>query len=161
MADPITLTFESSLRASRDAVWDWMTSVRGISLELKPFFRMTVPAGVESLADVQFEPDKPLFRSRVLLFGLLPIGYSDLTLLELTPGDGFVEQSPMASMDLWRHERRIQNASVGDTVTLVDRLTFEPKHARDVIAWFIRKVFEHRHRVLRANFGDAGVDSAA
>lgn len=161
VADPVILTFQSALRASGDAVWDWMTSVRGISLEMRPFFRMTAPAGVQSLADVEFEPGKRLFRSRVFLFGVVPIGYSELTLLELTPGDGFVEQSPMASMHLWRHERRIRKNAAGDTVTVVDRLTFEPKQAKRVVAWFIRKVFEHRHRVLRANFGDAGIDGSA
>src|SRR5215211_513005 len=107
----------------------------------------------------EFFGNRSLFRSRVFLFGLLPIGYSHLTLLELTPRDGFVEESPMTSMHLWRHERRIHDDSVGGTVTVVDRLTFEPKHARRVIAWFIGKVFEHRHRVLRANFAVAKAEA--
>jgi len=89
----------------------------------------------------------------VFLFGIVPIDYSDLTLLELTPGNGFVEQSPMGSMKLWRHERRIQTAHPGDVVTVTDRLTFEPGWASALVVRFIKKVFEHRHDVLRRHFG--------
>jgi len=153
MAEPVELFFESRLHASTGAVWQWITSVRGISAEMWPYFRMTAPPGMRSLQDVTFQPGKPLFRSRVFLFGFLPIDYSDLTLLELTPSEGFVEQSPMASMRLWRHERRIRTNPDGPGVILTDRLTFEPRWARGVVAWFLGKVFQHRHAVLRRHLG--------
>ena len=153
MAKPVTLVFESRLPATGAAVWEWITSVRGISTEMWPFFRMTVPRDIRSLADVDFHPGRRLFRSRVFLFGIVPIDYSDLTLLELTPGNGFVEQSPMGSMKLWRHERRIQTAHPGDVVTITDRLTFESRWASGLVVWFIKKVFQHRHAVLRRHFG--------
>jgi hypothetical protein len=35
---------------------------------------------------------------------------SDLTFLELEPGRRFLEQSPMLSMKLWRHERIVEPA---------------------------------------------------
>ena len=151
MSDPIRLTFTSELRAPASEVWAWITSVAGISSELRPFFRMSAPAGVRTLDDVEFRPGRVLFRSRVFLFGVLPVDHSDLTLVELVPGVGFVEQSPMGSMRLWRHERRIGRVSGG--VVLTDRLTFDPRHARPFVAWFIGRVFRHRHRVLRARFG--------
>jgi hypothetical protein len=126
--------------------------VSGISREMSPFFRMTAPPDFQSLADVRVEPGKRLFRSRVFLFVVLPIDYSDITLLELTPQQGFVEQSPMRSMRLWRHERRIESADSDDAVILIDRLTFEPRHARAFVGWFMNKVFRHRHAVLRKAF---------
>jgi hypothetical protein len=73
-------------------------------------------------------------------------------LLELERGRGFVEESPMGSMRLWRHERRIVDAPDPDAVVLSDRLTFEPRVARGLVRWFIRYAFTHRHAVLRAHF---------
>jgi len=160
MAEPVCLRFESTLPAPRERVWEWITSVRGISAEMWPWLRMTVPGAIRSIADVPATAGAPLFRSYVFLFGVLPIDYSDLTLLEIAAGDGFVEQSPMGSMRLWRHERRILPSPTDrSAVILVDQLTFEPRWASDVVRWFIRRVFEHRHRVLRAHFGAAGSPS--
>ena len=151
MSKMIELRFESRLGGSRQAIWEWITSIQGISAELWPFLRVTVPEGVESLADVDFQPGVPLFRGRVFLFGLLPVGYADLTLLELVPGEGFIEQSPHEAMKLWRHERRIESAPGGESV-LRDRLTFEPRWAPGLVSWFIKRVFQHLHAVLCRNF---------
>jgi hypothetical protein len=52
-----------------------------------------------------------MFTSWVFLLSFLPIDWVHLTLLELDEGRGFVEQSPMRSMKLWRHERRIDPTS--------------------------------------------------
>jgi hypothetical protein len=87
------LKFRSELRASRVDAWNWITSVKGISAELWPVLRMSMPRGVLSLNEIKFEPGHPLFRSQIYLFGVLPVDYSYLTLLELQPGVGFVEQS--------------------------------------------------------------------
>lgn len=160
MSDVISLCFESRLHAPKERVWEWITSIEGISAEMWPFFRMTVPKGVSSLNDVQVEPGVRMFRSYVFLFGILPIDYSDMTLLELNVGEGFTEQSPMGSMKLWRHERRIAPCpSDPDAVLLVDRLTFQPRMAGRLVGWFIRRVFVHRHEVLRANLGGARQDA--
>jgi ligand-binding SRPBCC domain-containing protein len=157
MSDPVSMRFESRLTAPAERVWAWITSIDGISAEMWPYFRMTVPRGLRSLADVQVTPGRPMFRSWVLLGGVLPIDYSDLTLLEMEPGRGFVEQSPMGSMALWRHERRIvTRPSDPGAVTLVDQLTFRPRMATGLTRWFIRRVFTNRHRVLRQNLGGAG-----
>lgn len=154
MRDLVTMRFESELQASADEVWTWMTSIHGISSEMSPYLRMTVPKGFLTLADAEFQPGKPLFRSWLKLFGVLPIDYSDLTLLTLDPGVGFIEQSPMGSMRLWRHERRIElMPGRPDSVVLVDQLTFSPRLARTLVAWFVRRFFAHRHWVLRRNFG--------
>ncbi len=156
MRNPFSIRFESRLMAPPERVWAWITSVKGISAEMWPYFRMTVPKDVESLADVQMQPGVRMFRSYVFLFGILPIDYSDMTLLELTPGSGFIEQSPMGSMKLWRHERYIAPCGSGSgAVVLVDQLTFQPRMARRLVGWFIGHVFTHRHKVLRANLDGA------
>jgi ligand-binding SRPBCC domain-containing protein len=147
----IELTFRSELHAPRDQMWAWIASVEGISRELWPVLKMTVPASIKNITDVHITPGQPLFRSWVLLFGVLPIDRSDLTLLHLEAGRGFVEQSPMISMALWRHERTLEERD-GRTI-LTDHLTFQPRLAKTLTRWFIRTVFTHRHNVLRRQFG--------
>jgi ligand-binding SRPBCC domain-containing protein len=152
------LTFCSELRASPERVWNWITSVDGISRELWPILRMTIPAHLRTLEDAHIEPGRRLFRSWVLLFGVLPIDRSDLTLLRLDHGKGFFEESPMLSMRLWRHERWIEAS--GDGSVLTDRLAFAPRFAAGVTRWFIRTVFTHRHAVLRRELGDVRANAA-
>jgi hypothetical protein len=114
---------------------------------------MTTPPHAERLTDLQVDLGSPLFTSWVLLFGVLPIDRVRLTLVELDEGHGFVEQSPMLSMKLWRHERRIEPSSKGSTLT--DTITLEPRFPASFAAWFFRKVFEHRHKVLTQKLGGA------
>jgi ligand-binding SRPBCC domain-containing protein len=157
MNNAISLRFESKLHGPASRVWGWINSIEGISAEMWPFFRMTTPKGIRSLSDMQIKPGVRMYRSYVLLFGVLPIDYSDITLVALDSGRGFVEQSPMGSMKFWRHERRILPClSDPSAVLLVDQLTFRPRMARRLVGWFIRHVFTHRHKVLRAHLGKAG-----
>lgn len=150
----ISLRFESRLHASREEVWEWITSVDGILAEMRPYLRMTTPKDLRSLNDIEVTPGEAMFRSRVLVFGFIPLGHSDMTLLEFEPGHGFVEQSPMGSMEKWRHERRIEPAPDDpEAVLLVDELSFRPRFAGRMVGWFIRRFFEHRHKVLRAALG--------
>jgi hypothetical protein len=131
-----------------------MTSVHGISTEMSPWFRMTTPPGVRSLADVQVPLGQLLFRSRVSLFGVVPLGHWDFTLTELTHERGFVEVSPSSLMHAWRHERRIDDcADDPGAIELSDSLRFIPRAAPHLIRWFLERFFVHRHRLLRARFG--------
>src|SRR5581483_7940017 len=138
----VELVFRSRLRAPRARVWDWMTSVDGISRELWPIMKMTVPRHLARIDDVRIEPGKRLFRSWVLLFGVVPVDRSDLTLVSLDPGTGFLEESPMLSMSLWRHRRTLE--AEGDATVLTDRLTFRPRFATPLVRWLIGTVFRHR-----------------
>lgn len=146
-----TLTFESKTTASPEQVWSWATSVAGILAELRPVARMTFPAGRANILDFDVELGQPLARSWILLFGFLPIERSDLTLVELDTGRRFVEQSPMLTMRLWRHERTIAPIPGGSSIT--DRLTFEPRLGGPIVEWFVAALFRHRHRVLRRRLG--------
>ena len=148
---PVYLEFSSRLAASTHEVWKWITSWKNISTEMWPYFRMTTPRGVTVIDDVTITLGTPLFRSRVYLFGFIRIDYSDVTLIEFSKGNGFVEQSPMGSMSLWRHERKIEGTTNGCILT--DILTFQPRRAERLVAWFIGRVFAHRHAVLRSRLG--------
>ncbi len=149
----IRLEFRSALKAPPPECWAWATSLAGITAELSPLMRMTAPEGVANILDLKVEPGKPLFRSRVYLFGVIPVDRSDLTLLEIEPGRRFQEQSPMLSMKLWRHERTIEPAQSGGSV-LTDRLEFEPRLFSGLVKRLIETVFTHRHKVLRRELGE-------
>lgn len=148
---PVELSFTSEVAASPAQAWQQVTSFEGISQELLPLLRMTIPQGAERISDADVTLGKPLFSSWLLLFGVVPVGRIRITLIELDPGAGFVEQSPMTGMRLWRHERRIIPAGSGCVIQ--DRLAFEPLLARGMTAWFVRTLFGHRHAVLRRKLG--------
>jgi len=151
MPEPIVLRFTSTLPAPREAVWQWITSWAGIRRETMPFFAMTAPRGMRSIAEVRVVPGQRLFRSVLLFGGLLPLDILDLTVIELRPGHGFTERSPMLSMKRWQHRREILDAP-GGAVELVDTLSFEPRLIRGLARWFVTRLFEHRHAVLRRAF---------
>ena len=92
----------------------------------------------------------------ILLGGVVPVDYSDLTLIALTPGRGFVEESPMGSMAYWRHERCIEDRSDAPGVIIVDRLRFRPRVAAIPALPLVRTLFRHRHAVLVRAFGGRG-----
>ncbi|MEK1904715.1 MAG: hypothetical protein AAAB13_02970 [Pseudomonas sp.] len=143
----IQLRFESTLPTTPEIAWRWVTEVRSLRREMRPWLWMSVPRGTRSLQDVPFEPGQPLFTSWLWLFGILPIGVSRLTLLELNPGTGFVEQSAMTGMRLWRHQRDIQASASGTRV--IDQLTVEPLLPAFLVKAFLHLFFASRHRALR------------
>lgn len=148
-----TLEFSTRVAASPAEVWSWMTSFDGIAKEMAPYMQMSAPKGVKRLADVKLVPGQRLFRSWITLFGIVPFDYSDLTLLSLEEGKGFVEQSPMGSMRLWHHERRITPLESTKGCTITDSLSFEPRFAAGISRRIVRAFFEHRHRQLKRHLG--------
>src|SRR6516164_3940548 len=103
----IDLRAASTLMVRRADLFRWITSVPGISAEMRPLWRLTAPEGIQDLADINIELGSPICTSRVYLFGFIPFGSWTMTLSELEVDRGFVEQSPSTFMKYWRHERRI------------------------------------------------------
>jgi hypothetical protein len=134
-------------------VWDRVTTPAGINDEMRPFLRMTIPRGIERLDLDSIEVGKPIGRSWILLFGLLPFDYDEVNLARFDPGEGFLERSAMLSQRLWEHERTLEPVAGGCEVT--DRVRWEPRIGlmasplRPAVGWF----FRHRHRRLLRHFG--------
>ncbi|MFX1273959.1 MAG: hypothetical protein ACFFBP_02355 [Promethearchaeota archaeon] len=150
--DTINLKFQTIVSAPIEEVWEWITSLKGIQKEMWPYFKMTAPKGIKNIKDLKVELGKVLFRSHIYLFGFLPFGHDDMTLIEYSEGKGFIEQSPMTSMELWRHQREIETVDTGTMIT--DQLTFKPRHASQLIGKFMRRVFRHRHDVIKKSLGN-------
>jgi ligand-binding SRPBCC domain-containing protein len=145
----------SRLEATADEVWEAASTPEGINDEFRPFFRMTFPDWVESLDPESVPLGRPLFRSWVLVLGVLPVDYDDITLLRIEPGRGFLERSRMLSQRSWEHERTLDSLDGGCLVT--DRVRFEPRTLaiERPTAAVVAAIFRHRHRRLRRRFGGA------
>jgi hypothetical protein len=153
--DGAELTFAIASRLAVDpaALWEHASSLDGVNRELAPLCRMTFPVHARRLTSDDVRLGERLFRSWILLGGVLPVDYDDLVLVRIEPGRGFLERSTLASQRLWEHERTLVPVAGGSELT--DRLRFVPR-----LRWMagpsravVRFLFEHRHRRLRAIFG--------
>jgi ligand-binding SRPBCC domain-containing protein len=143
----------SLLRATQDEVWAHVSSVRGINDEFWPLLRMTAPRSVREQGLAAVQVGERVCRSWVLLLGVLPVDYDDITLTRLDPPRGFLEQSKMLSQRAWEHERTIEPCPDGCTVT--DRIRYEPRVPLPdaVFRALYGLIFRFRHGRLRRRFG--------
>jgi hypothetical protein len=143
----------SDLAAPPDSVWKHATGVAGVNFELRPLMRMTVPAGFADMTLDEFPLGQRVARSWVLLFGLVPVDYDDLTIVERGPRRRFLENSRLLTQSNWSHERIIEPAPNGCRLT--DHLRWNGRNqalgAMYQVA--IPILFRHRHRRLRRLFG--------
>jgi ligand-binding SRPBCC domain-containing protein len=151
---PAEITLASRLDARPDRVWDRIVTPEGINSEMRPYLRMTLPRGIDSLDPDRIVLGEPIGRSWILLFGLIPFECDDITLVRLEEGRGFLERSQMLSQRVWEHERTLEPAAEGgclvtDRVRWVPRLGLPGRALVPAVRWF----FRHRHRRLRRQFG--------
>ncbi len=154
------LRIASRLRVDPETLWRHASSPDGVNLELRPLLRMTFPPGTEDLART-WQPGERLFRSWILLFGLLPVEYDDLVLIEVEEGRRFLERSSLLSQKVWEHERTIEPVAGGSRLS--DRVRFVPRVAflAPLHGFVFRLVFRLRHRNLRRAFGGGADETAA
>jgi hypothetical protein len=145
----------SHLAAPAEQVWKRVTSPAGINAELRPLLRMTMPRGLAGTAIAELPRNRPLGRSWLLLFGLLPVDYDRLCLVEVEPPRRFLERSQMATLSPWQHERVVEPLAAGGC-TVTDRLAWELRGplrrlpGADALAGrIVAALFGHRHRRLR------------
>jgi ligand-binding SRPBCC domain-containing protein len=150
----------SLLHARREDIWRCVSTAQGINDELWPLFRMTAPRDLRERGLAQVELGRRICRSWVLLLGVLPVDYDDITLVRLDPPAGFLERSQMLTQRMWEHERTLEQAPEGcvltDRVSYVPRLPLPDRALRAVYA----AVFRHRHRRLRRRFGGRAMAAA-
>jgi ligand-binding SRPBCC domain-containing protein len=141
----------SFVEAPPSTVWARVSTMAGVNAEFWPLLRMTHPLGMERI-DGDVPIGRRAFRSWLLLFGVLPFDYDDLTFARVEPGRGFLETSTMLSQRRWIHERRLEPMPGGCRV--VDRVRFEPRvrAAGPLLVRVFRAVFRYRHWRLRRAF---------
>jgi ligand-binding SRPBCC domain-containing protein len=154
------LELTTGLRAPKERVWEHATSIEGISFELAPWLKMTVPRGLDregfgrALRDGTLPLPIVVGRSWVLLGGVVPFDWDDMVLVEIEPGQRFLERSKMLSLAVWEHERTVRAAD-RDGSLVTDRLAWETRAPvpRGAASSIVSAIFGHRHRRLVARFG--------
>jgi hypothetical protein len=136
-------------------VWAGVTTAAGINDEFWPWLRMTSSRSLREHGLAAVKVGERVCRSWVLLFGVLPVDFDDITLVRLQPPRGFLERSRMLSQRTWEHERTIEEAS--DGAILTDRISYEPRLPIPdaILRRIYTLIFKHRHRRLRRRFGGA------
>ena len=127
-----------------------MTTPAGINDELRPALKMTVPRAWHGTSIADLAPGEHVGRSWLLIGGVVPFEFDDLTLAEIGPGRRFLEVSTMAMYTAWTHERTVDGegteCAVRDCVGFVLRrpLRWIPGVAALHRA-SVRRIFRHRH----------------
>jgi hypothetical protein len=145
----MTFVERSSLISAPAAdVWARVVTPEGINDEFWPWLTMSMPESASDLSIDTLELGRPIGRSWIRLFGVLPVDYDDLTIVDIEPGRRFLERSRLFSAPQWQHERVVEPVdAVGSRVT--DRLTFTPRRGFGLLGpSIIRLIFWYRHRRL-------------
>lgn len=150
-----TIQTRSFLQAEPEDVWARVTTAQGVNDELWPFLRMTAPRSLREHGLTSVTIGERVCRSWVLLFGVLPVDYDDITLERLDPPLSFLERSTMLSQREWEHERTIEKTPGGSTLT--DRIRYQPRLPIPdlLLRPLYTAIFKHRHRRLRRHFTPA------
>ena len=143
----------STLSATRDEVWRSVSTMKGVNFELHPYVHMTSPPEHQSLPHALI-PGDVVFRSWLLMFGLVPFDRHSLALELVDEGHRFVENSSSWLQRRWQHERVLADVPPAHC-SVTDRLTIEPRLAlaKPLVGVIVRKLFKHRHRRLAERFG--------
>jgi ligand-binding SRPBCC domain-containing protein len=134
-------------------VWRRVTTQEGINDEMNPYMKMTMPRQFrgKSIADVT--PGTRIGKSLLLLFGIIPFGFDDITIAKIETGRMFREESAMTGMRIWVHHRTLEPK--GEKTILTDEITLAPQAPMSLIpGWgrllstILSAFFTHRHRRL-------------
>jgi ligand-binding SRPBCC domain-containing protein len=152
MSCPYSFAIASRLTASAERVWSHASSFPKLNREFAPLLRMSYPPDRARITPENFPPGRVAFRSWMLLFGLLPVEYDDLAIVELEPGRYFSEASRMLSVREWRHRREVTPEGAGCVIR--DEIAFAPRWRPlgPLQLRLFRLTFQLRHRALRRLF---------
>ena len=147
------IEIQSDLIQSLEYVWDSINTFNFVNYELSPIMKMTTPNEFRNKKLEEFPINTTVFRSWILLFGVIPIDYSDVRLVYVKRTIGFEERSEMFSSKEWNHRRTLISTKYG--CRLVDRIRFNPRNQIVGIFIFvlIKILFFNRHKRLRKKFG--------
>lgn len=146
----------SALPVPAAMVWARVVTPAGINHEMRPWMTMSVPRRAVDLTIDNVEVGVPVGRAWLRLFGVLPFDYDHLSIVELEPGRRFREESTMATMRLWVHDRTVEPSADGSGSVVTDRVELTPRWwirwAGPMLQTVLEQFFRHRHRRLVTSF---------
>lgn len=147
-----TYTVQSLIPAARTTLWQHVTQMRHVNDELMPFVRMTYPADRASLAGQAVPMNTVLFRSIILLFGILPIDLHALAFDKIEDDKAFYENSTTLTHKYRKHTRSLTDTTGGTIVK--DEVHFSPRLPLigHLFLPIYTAIFRHRHRQLLKAF---------
>ena len=150
---PYQLIQESRLNAPPEAVWELVRRMSTVNVELSPFAGMTFPGDDYAFSEKDTELGAFLFKSCILLFGVLPMDWHYVRMNKVVDGQGFSEDSVSLMHKYWRHDRWIEPAEKG--CILHDKVVFLPRLplVGNLALLIYRVVFRNRHRKLSRLIG--------
>ena len=145
----------SVVRAPRERVWARVVTADGVAHEFGPVLTMRFPAALAGASIADAPTGRPVGRAWILLAGVLPLEFDDLTLLEVSAPRYFRERSRLGSCRVWEHHRDLEALPDG-TTHVTDTLRAVPRALlpRSVVRAVVGALFAHRHRRL-ARWADA------
>jgi ligand-binding SRPBCC domain-containing protein len=152
MAD-YSISIESEVPASREAVWAHVTQMKNVNAELSPFITMTYPKDRSELAGHVVVPTHVvLFTSVLLLFGWIPFDLHYLSFDRIVEGSAFYENSTTLLNRYWKHTRIISQR--GQRVFVSDEVHFSPRVPLigNIMVPIVRYIFNSRHHNLKNAF---------
>jgi ligand-binding SRPBCC domain-containing protein len=115
----------SEVLAPVNMVWELVTIQDGINHEMGPYLKMTMPRAFRGKSIGDVSPGTHIGKSLLLLFGVIPFGYDNITVAQIEPGRMFREESTMTGMRTWIHLRTLEPVD-GKTI-VTDTITFAPQ----------------------------------
>jgi ligand-binding SRPBCC domain-containing protein len=147
-----TFHFHSELPVSAELFWK-SQSLATVNAELRPMYRMSAPSKWLALPFHEWKTQQYQLKSWVLFCGLIPVDRHHFGTMEFPEPTTFVETSSSWLNRLWRHERTVQQSTMGCEVK--DKVSFEPRLS--FLAPFQKAlyilVFRQRHKNLRRLHG--------
>lgn len=149
------LVVKSKLAIGPEKFWGEQ-SIATVNFELGPWIQMSAPAAWRSLKLKDWNGNGQLFKSWVLLLGILPLDRHAFGKLDLSQKMRFIEHSSSWINRIWQHERAVKAVAGGCEIT--DKISFAPRLPllSPVLKAIYILVFRHRHSKLRALYAAAG-----
>ena len=122
---------------------------RSVNEEMGPWLKF-VPQGDQDLLAAASEGH--VLRLKVKGPLGLPLGHYPLQIKRLEEARGFLEQTQMLPFLFWQHERTIEPADQGSTVTDQLAWSWKATFLNPLLRIGVRTFFKHRHRQLRQRF---------
>jgi ligand-binding SRPBCC domain-containing protein len=147
-----TFSIESEINSTKEIIWQHITQMKNVNVELMPFARMTYPKEMSEIGNREVPVQQVLFRSVILLLSFIPIDLHYLWFNRIDFGTAFYENSYSLQHCYWKHTRVISERNgycfVKDELHFAPRISF----LGNLLLPVYKRIFRNRHAKLTKHF---------